>query len=59
MVPIVIPASAFWSSQANHDGFNMSVVRYMDGDTLTETIRFDVLYGLKAINPFLACRIAG
>ena len=59
MVPIVIPASANWSAQVSHDGYTMSVIRYFDGDNIKETIRFDCLYGIKTINPLLACRIAG
>lgn len=59
MVPIVIPASAHWSAQMTYNGYTMSVIRYFDGDNIAETVRFDCLYGLKAINPFLACRIAG
>ena len=59
MVPIVIPASANWSAQMSHDGYTISVIRYFDGDNIAETVRFDCLYGIKAINPLLACRIAG
>ncbi len=59
MVPLVIPASAHWKATMSHEGYTISVVRYFDGDTLTETIRFDVLFGLKVLNPFLGCRIAG
>ncbi len=59
MVPIVIPKSAHWSAQMTHDGYTISVIRYFDGDTISETVRFDALYGIKTINPFLAVRIAG
>ena len=59
MVPIEIPASAPWKARVSQDGYTMQVLRYMDGDTYTETIRFDILYGIKTLNPFLGCRIAG
>ena len=59
MVPLEIPASAHWKATMSHEGYTISVVRYFDGATLTETIRFDVLFGLKVLNPFLGCRIAG
>ncbi len=59
MVPIEIPASAAWKATVSHNGYTIQVLRYLDGDTYKETIRFDVLFGLKTLNPFLGCRIAG
>jgi hypothetical protein len=59
MVPIEQPASVVWGASEVYDGYQISVIRYLTGSTLTETIRFDVLYGVKVLNPFLACRIAG
>lgn len=59
MVPIEQPASVAWGARESYDGYQISVIRYLDGATLTETIRFDILYGTKVLNPFLACRIAG
>ena len=59
MVPIEQPASVTWGARMDHDGYSISVIRYLTGGTLTETIRFDILYGVKTLNPFLACRIAG
>ncbi|HEC61833.1 MAG TPA: hypothetical protein ENI27_06210, partial [bacterium] len=59
MVPIVQPASCTWAARASYKGLHMSVIRYLTGATLTETIRFDILYGVKTLNPFLAVRIAG
>ena len=59
MVPIEQPASCSWAARESYDGYQISVIRYLTGATLTETIRFDVLYGVKTLNPFLACRIAG
>lgn len=59
MVPIEIPASIYWKATESHEGYTISVVRYFNGDTLTETVRFDALFGVKVLNPFLGCRIAG
>jgi len=59
MVPIQIPASASWKATVSHNGYTIQVLRYIDGANYQETIRFDVLFGLKTLNPFLACRIAG
>lgn len=59
MVPIEQPASFSWAAKESYDGYQISVIRYPTGSTLTETIRFDILYGVKVLNPFLACRIAG
>lgn len=59
MVPIEIPASAAWKATVSHGGYTIQVLRWMDGLTYTEYIRFDVLYGVKTLNPFLGCRIAG
>ena len=59
MVPIEQPASVVWGASEVYDGYQISVIRYLTGATLTETIRFDILYGVKVLNPFLACRIAG
>lgn len=59
MVPIDQPASVVWGARESYDGYQISVIRYLDGSTLTETIRFDILYGIKVLNPFLGCRIAG
>lgn len=59
MVPIEVPASAAWKATVTHNGYTIQVLRYLNGLTYEETIRFDVLFGIKTLNPFLACRIAG
>ncbi|HEA65895.1 MAG TPA: hypothetical protein ENI07_03600, partial [Desulfobacterales bacterium] len=58
MVPLETPASYTWKATVNYKGFSIRVVRYVDGDEDRETIRFDILYAIKTINPTLACRIA-
>jgi hypothetical protein len=59
MVPLVIPASAPWQSQISENGFSISICRDFDIVNYREIIRFDALWGVKVLNPFLACRIAG
>ncbi len=59
MVPLETPASISWKAQMTENGYSVRVVRDYDVINDLEYIRFDVLYGVKALNPFLACRIAG
>lgn len=59
MVPLEVPASVSWSAQENYEGYSIRVVRFYDGTNDQEYVRFDVLFGLKVLNPFLGCRIAG
>ncbi len=59
MVPIAVPMSVSWSASANYEGYSMRVLRDYDVTNDQEYLRFDVLYGIKVINPFMATRIAG
>jgi len=59
MVPLQMPASVSWGAQASDDGYSIRVVRDYDVTNDQESIRFDILYAIKCINPFLACRVAG
>jgi hypothetical protein len=59
MVPLEMPASVSWGSRMSYKGYQIRVVRDYDVINDLEYIRFDVLYGIKTLNPFLACRIAG
>jgi hypothetical protein len=59
MVPLEMPASVVWKAQESYNGFNIRVVRDYDVTNDQEYIRFDVLFGVKTLNPLLACRIAG
>lgn len=59
MVPLEIPASASWSAQESYEGYTIRVIRDYDVTNDQEYIRFDVLFGVKVLNPFLGCRIAG
>ena len=58
MVPLETPASVTWKATVNYKGYSIRVIRYYSGATDQETIRFDILYALRAINPTLAVRIA-
>lgn len=57
-VPLEVPASVSWSAQVMDDGYGIRVIRDYDVTNDREYIRFDVLFGVRTINPFLACRIA-
>lgn len=59
MVPLEMPASVAWGAQESYNGFSIRVVRDYDVTNDKEYVRFDVLFGIKAINPRLGCRIAG
>jgi hypothetical protein len=59
MVPLAVPQSVAWSSTANYEGYSMRVLRDYDSTNDQEYLRFDALFGVKVINPFMACRIAG
>ena len=59
MVPIAVPMSVAWSATANYEGYSMRVLRDYDVTNDQEYLRFDVLFGVKVINPFMSVRIAG
>jgi len=58
MVPVHAP-SELKSYRKSGNGFTITVTIGGDIINYVSYIRFDILYGVKAINPFLACRIAG
>lgn len=58
MVPIEMPDSV-WGARESEDGVSIRVVKDYDIDQDWETIRLDILYGVKTIYPELACRIYG
>lgn len=59
MVPLEVPASVTWAAQESSNGYSIRVVRFYDGKNDQEYVRFDVLFALKVLNPFLGVRIAG
>lgn len=58
MVPLAVPDDA-WSASASEDGVSIRVVKSYGIDADVETIRMDILYGVKTIYPELAVRIMG
>jgi hypothetical protein len=59
MVPLAVPQSVVWSATASYEGYSMRVLRSFDHTNDQEYLRFDCLFGVKVINPFMAVRIAG
>lgn len=59
MVPLEMPPSVAWKAQMTKNGYSVRVIRDYDVINDFEYIRFDVLFGIKVLNPFMACRIAG
>lgn len=58
MVPLEMP-SGVWGATETEDGISIRVVKDYGIDADVETIRMDILYGVKTIYPELACRIMG
>ena len=59
MVPLEMPASVVWKAQETYNGYSIRVLRDYDVTNDQEVVRFDVLFGVKVLNPFMGCRIAG
>lgn len=59
MVPLEMPASVSWGARESYKGYSIRVIRDYDVINDQEYIRFDTLFGLKVLNPMMACRIAG
>lgn len=58
MVPLEMP-DGVWGDRVSEDGFSIRAVKAYDIDEDVETIRLDILYGVKTIYPELAVRIYG
>ena len=58
MVPLEMP-DGVWGDRVTEDGFSIRAVKAYDIDEDVETIRLDILYGVKTIYPEMACRIYG
>jgi len=52
-VPIAIPESATYAARSTYDGLSVRVLKFMNGMTDKEYMRFDIMFGLKAIYPEL------
>ncbi len=59
MVPMEIPDGVKFSHRISTNQYSIRVVKAFDILTNAEIIRLDVLYGVKAIYPILACRTLG
>lgn len=58
-VPLDMPEGAAFSERVSSRGLSVRVVKDYDILADNEIIRLDVLYGVKAIYPDLACRLTG
>lgn len=58
-VPLEMPDGAAFKARESHNGLSMRVVKDYDIDNDTDIIRLDILFGVKAIYPDLACRLVG
>jgi hypothetical protein len=59
MVPFEIGESCPWKATMSKNGYSVTVTKAWDPVNFKEYLRFDCLFGLKVLNPFMACRIAG
>jgi hypothetical protein len=57
--PLEMPDGAAWKGRESHDGLSIRVVKDYDIDSDDEIIRLDILYGVKALYPELACVLMG
>jgi hypothetical protein len=58
-VPLEMPDGAAFKARESYNGLSMRVVKDYDITNDTDIIRLDILYGVKAIYPDLACRLVG
>jgi hypothetical protein len=59
MVPMELPDGSDKAVRKSKDGLSVRLVPYYDGTNDVNKWRFDILYGVKAIDPRLATRISG
>lgn len=58
-VPLDMPDGVPFKARESYNGLSMRVVKDYDFTNDTDRIRLDILYGVKAIYPDLACRLVG
>ena len=58
-VPLEMPDGAAFKARESHNGLSVRVVKDYDIDNDLDIIRLDILYGVDAIYPDLACRLWG
>ena len=59
IVPMVSPPGAVDVARESYKGVSVRMIPFYNGSSDVSTLRLDVLYGLKAIDPRLATRISG
>jgi hypothetical protein len=59
MVPMIKPPGAQEVARESHNGVSVRMIPTYDGTNDRSNFRLDVLYGVKAIDPRLACRLSG
>ena len=57
--PMEIPNGASWSARASYNGLSIRIISDYDITADVQKTRLDMLYGVKAIYPDLACRLTG
>lgn len=58
-VPLELPDGAAFKARESHNGYSVRVVKDYDIDSDEDIIRLDILYGVKALYPELACVLMG
>lgn len=58
-VPLEMPDGAAWKARESHNGYSVRVVKDYDIENDQDIIRLDILYGVKALYPELACVLKG
>lgn len=58
-VPLILPDSAGFKARVTHNGLSIRVVKDYNVTSDEETIRLDIMYGVKAIYPELGVRVLG
>jgi hypothetical protein len=58
-VPLEMPDGVAFKARESHNGLSIRVLKDYDIDNDVDVIRMDILYGVKAIYPDLACRLVG
>jgi hypothetical protein len=58
-VPMEMPAGAVDGARKSYKGLSVRVIPYYDGTNDISNWRLDVLYGVVALDPRIACRVSG
>ena len=57
--PLIKPQGAAWCDSASYEGFNLRLVQGYDITNDLPQWRFDLIYGVKCHQPWLATRLSG